>query len=241
MRKKILMIGNSNQLPGVPVDLADFYDFFTSPEGGNWCGNEIEVLKNPSRRSLFQSVEEIAEAEYDYLITFFTGHGNEDDDETVLCINEREEIVLSNLTNLSPKQLNIIHCCRCYAETSTDRPFMKARRTRLSISRNPIRRAYEKRIQDCSPEQIILYSCEDGEITSGTYDGGNYLQSLLDATHAILAESDTPFVSVAQAHHEAVALTRQDGSRLQQRPQIHPSSPSIHPYPLPWAINPDFV
>ena len=74
------MIGDISNLPGVSVDIIDFYDFydfFISPEGGNWYKDEIEILDSPTKRLLFKKLDEIVEADYDYLITIFTGHGME--------------------------------------------------------------------------------------------------------------------------------------------------------------------
>ena len=113
MQKKILMIGQTVDLPGVPVDIADFYDFFVSPAGGHWNDDEIEILENPSHRKLIRKIVEMEDAEYDYLITIFSGHGVVLNDKTVLFINgDNDSIVLDDLMGLSHKQLIIADCCR---------------------------------------------------------------------------------------------------------------------------------
>ena len=108
------MIGDTSDLQGVPLDIRDYYDFFTRPIGGNWCNDEIEILRSPTQRFLRKTIGEIRKADYDYVITFFSGHGCEVDDEIVLTINgDNEDIMLDDLRNLSQKQLLIIDCCRC--------------------------------------------------------------------------------------------------------------------------------
>jgi hypothetical protein len=77
MKKKILMIANTDNLPGVPVDMFDYHDFFTSPSGGNWSHEEIEILPNPDEYQLFEEIAKIRNADYDYVITIFSGHGRE--------------------------------------------------------------------------------------------------------------------------------------------------------------------
>ena len=115
MRKKILMIGNTDDLPGVPIEISDYYSFFTSPVGGGWYDEEIDILLNPTQHELLETVADIEEADYDYVIVFFSGHGEETSDGTILYINgQSETILLHNLTDLSERQLLIINCCRSH-------------------------------------------------------------------------------------------------------------------------------
>jgi hypothetical protein len=68
---------------------------------------------NPTRRSLFRKIDAMENADYDYVITIFSGHGEEAEDDTVLILNgQGEKIAMSALTNLSQRQLLIIDCCR---------------------------------------------------------------------------------------------------------------------------------
>lgn len=220
MKKKILMIGNPNNLRGVPVDVSSYYSFFTSPAGGNWCGEEIKILTNTTRRELFNRLMEIENADCDYVITIFVGHGFEADGETVLVLNEQGDMMtLDDLTNLSPRQLLIIDCCRVPMPRSIDFTFERTGATRLSMSRDPIRRAYEDRIGEALPQEVILFACDEGEAALDFPDGGAYSQYLLDATRIALANSDSPFVSVSQAHYRAVRLMQRD-SFVRQHPQI---------------------
>jgi len=237
MKKKILMVGNTNGLRGVPADMHDYYSFFTSPIGGNWCDEEIDRLWNPCKRCLFKKINEIERADYDYVITIFTGHGGETDSGTVLNINGRKErIVLNDLTNLSRKQLLIFDCCRHPVLIPFD---IKAEGTILSMSRDPIRKEYENRILASGQQKIILFACDRGEYAEDTGYGGLYSQCLLIATETELANSDSPFVSVSRAHYEAVALMKREKAVMRQHPQILQSHCAIQRR-LPLAINPNF-
>jgi len=141
MKKRILMIGNTDDLRGVPVDMNDYYYFFLSPADGNWRSDEIDILMNPTRRELRSTIREIENADYDYLITIFSGHGCESDGETILGLNgQGETIAMSELTNLSPKQLLLLDCCRISALMPEEIAFAVVGTT-LSISRDTIRQS----------------------------------------------------------------------------------------------------
>jgi len=242
MRKKILMIGETETLSGVAVDIDDFYSFFTSPVGGNWHDNEIEFLENPSRRRLIRKIVEVEKANYDYVIVIFSGHGIEVDNEVVLFLNkEGEEIELSDLTNLSQRQLIIADCCRkSFTLLPTDLVSMLTETTILSMSRDQIRQAYEDRILDSMPQEVVLYACDEDESAWGTSEGGNYLQYLLHATQRALTDSDSPFVNISRAHYKAASLLRQEKAYLDQHPQILQPRCSPHQR-LPWAVNVRFL
>jgi hypothetical protein len=239
MKKRILMIGNTDGLQGVPVDMNDYYNFFLSPAGGNWYSDEIEILMNPPRHELLDAIADIEEADYDFVITIFSGHGGEMDGEIVLSINwQGEEIALSELTNLSPRQLLLIDCCRGNLLLPDDEVFIETG-TALSMSHDMIRQAYEKRILDSIPQVVILLACDEDEPAGENRTGAIYAQYLLDATETALAKSRSPFITVSKAHHKAVRLMRQDSS-VGQHPQIQQPLCGIHRR-LPLAINPNFL
>lgn len=241
MKKKILIIGNTDGLECVSVNLHSYQAFFTSPMGGNWCRDEIDILQNPPQCGLLRRIAAIETADYDYVITIFLGHGGETDDGIVLIINEwKETIMMDHLMNLSQKQLLIVECCREFMRIPVDVAFTKARtNNRSSRFRDPIRQAYENRIQASSPQETILFACDQGEIAQGAPDGGQYSSHLLRATKLTLENSNTPFVSVNRAHHKAVSLM-QANPLTRQHPQIQQSRCPINRR-LPWAVNPDLL
>jgi hypothetical protein len=236
MRKKILMVGSTDNLPGVPIDISAYYSFFTSPAGGHWYDEEIDILLNPTQRELLETIAEIEEADYDYVIVFFSGHGEETSNGTVLAINgQGETILLHNLTELSQRQLLIVHCCRNHMRIPVD---VDIEATALSLSHDAIRQAYNDRILHSAPQQVILFSCDDKESTWGTSEGGYYSQYLLDAIQSLLADSHSPFVNVGRAHYKAVSLMRRECFLYErQHPKILQSRCLPHQR-LPLAINP---
>ena len=135
MKKQILMIGNTDDLPGVPVDINDYYYFFLSPAGGNWCSDEIEILMNPTRSELFDTINEIEESDFDYVIVVFSGHGGRVGSETMLAINgQGEEIALRGCLRIdiassavkqdtSPVFLPGVPHDRTFTQSLSDRPF----------------------------------------------------------------------------------------------------------------------
>jgi hypothetical protein len=201
--------------------MSSYYSFFTSPAGGNWCSEEIDILLNPTLRCLLRKIVAIENADYDYVITFFSGHGKETDDGTVLVINgQYEKMMMSALTNLSQRQLLIMDCCRSRSLIPVDTAFVEEGATMLSMSRDPIRRAYEERIQDSLPQEVILFACNDGERAWDSDDGGVYSHYLLNAAQMVSTTSRSPFVSVSQAHYRAVSMMREDDPTMIQHPQI---------------------
>jgi len=236
MRKKILMIGNTAGLPGVPVDISDYYNFFTSPAGGHWYDEEIDILLNPTQHDLLEAIAEIEEADYDYLIIVFSGHGEETSDGTVLSINGQEEtILLHNLTELAERQLLIIDCCRSHRRIPDD---INIDSTTLSLSHDSIRQAYEELIQFAAPQEVILFACNDSEVSVDTREGRiySYSQCLLRAIQSALTNPRLRFVSVGRAHYKAVSLMRQECLYFEQHPTMLQSPCSVHRR-LPLAVN----
>lgn len=231
------MIGNTDGLSGVSVDIRSYCSFFTSPAGGNWFREEIDIMMNPTQRSLYKKITKIERADYDYVITIFSGHGAESVNGTVLTLNDQKETIeIDDLANLSPRQLHIYDCCRNFEEMPFD---TESGATKLSMSRDPIRQVYENRIQYSSPQEIILFACDESEKSTDTPSGGEYSQSLLRAIEMTLADAYSQFVSVSRAHYKAVSLMRQDNSIRRQHPQILQSR-CLPNRRLPLAINPDF-
>ena len=234
MKKKILMICNTAEgLPGVPVDIFAYYSFFTGPTGGYWYHDEIDIMRNPTKRDLLKRIDDVRQAGFDYVITIYAGYGEEAENCPTLIINEHEEsIEIGHWMNLSQRQVIIVDCCREFRPTSSDTSFIKAGATILSMSRDRLRRAYEDRIQASSPQEIILYACDEGEEAKDYLSYSLFLQR---ATQLALVRSNSQFVSVVQAHTKAVSLM-QATSNTQQHPQILQSRCSLHRR-LPWAIN----
>ena len=111
----------------------------------------------------------------------------------------------------------------------------------LSMPSDTIRQAYEERIEKSAPQEIVLFSCAEGETAKDTIGDGIYSYShyLLEATQMILDEARDPFVRVSQAHMRASHLIREN-PKLQQRPRIIELPKLPTDQRLPFAINPKF-
>jgi hypothetical protein len=113
MTRKAIMIGSpgpknsATYLKGVDADLHHFVSFLKAPIGGSWEEEEIAGLYNCPLENfieLFQSTKT------DFLLVYFSGHGQQDLKETNIAINDTESISISQLISIiqSPKALVII-------------------------------------------------------------------------------------------------------------------------------------
>ena len=159
---------------------------------------------------------------------FFSGHSEETSNGTTLCINGKQETIrLHNLTELSHRQLLIFNCCRSHHRIPVD---ISIDSTALFLSHDSTRQMYEELIKFSAPQEVILFSCEDGESTWATQEGRVYSQYLLDAIEIALANPLLLFVSVDRAHYKAVSLMRRDDylSEQQQHPTMVQFPCSVH-------------
>lgn len=111
MKRLAMLIGNTNDLPGIQKDLEDFGHFLESDIGGAWNSN-LEICKayNVSYKELKESIESIKEAEIDYFIFYYSGHGglNRTSGGTILELNKAGEVIDEmELQGITPRQLNI--------------------------------------------------------------------------------------------------------------------------------------
>ena len=143
------MIGNTAGLLCVPIDISDYYDFCTSLSSGYWYDEEIDIVLNPTQYELLETITEIEEADYDYVIVIFSGHGEKMGNGPVLYINRQEEtILLHRLMKFAERQLLIIDCCRSHHRISVD---ISIDSTTLSLSYGTVRQVYEELILFSAP------------------------------------------------------------------------------------------
>lgn len=180
IKRKALLIGNSNGLTGVKVDLDNSKKFLTSLEGGAWNEEEITVLMNPSGVKLLAEIAYL-KGKYDFMIVVFSGHGAYER-ETVLELNQNGELIQeSQLIGIAPKQITIFDCCRAIVRE----PLFENRSTRTFsdsddfLVRHRIRKLYDSLINNAIDQQIRLYACSVGETALDTSKGGLYLSNLL--------------------------------------------------------------
>lgn len=201
MNKRILVIGNTDGLPGVKVDLLNYCSFFKSPVGGNWEDGEIIALPNPTKSALLETIVKLKIANLDYLIVIFSGHGGQER-ETVLEINSAGETINDSvLKNIAIRQLNIFDCCRSFPQYVTEGA--KAMTFSEGGTVGSTRIKFERRIMQAIPQQVSLYSCSIGQVSHDTTKGGLYSTNLIDSAKKFTSE----YQLVGQAHETAAALT----------------------------------
>lgn len=204
MEKRILIIGNTDGLPGVKIDVENYKTFFKSSYGGDWYSSEIIEKVNSSKSEIKTTLENIKSKSLDYLIIIFSGHGGQER-ETVLEINSSGETINeSEFKNLADRQLNIFDCCRAYPETIT-KGIINEMETR-TFSFTNTRARFEKRIMEANRQQVNLYACAIGEYAHDTSKGGAYSKNLLAVSTIISGD----YKLVGTAHEEASVLTTRE-------------------------------
>lgn len=185
MTRKAILIGSpgsknaDNFLKGVDIDLGHFVSFLKSPIGGSWMDYEIEELNSEPTEKLVELVQNTHE---DFLLLYFSGHGNQNLHETLIAINEHEAIRVSQLISIinSPKSLIIIDSCRKivdeYFENLTGQEYLTFE---TSFNQPNTSELYKQKIAQCSDGIVIAYSCSVGEISNEIELGGLYTYSLL--------------------------------------------------------------
>jgi len=205
MKKRILLIGNTHGLPGVPVDLANYRKFFKSQYGGGWMDFEIETETNPSVTKLALTVSKIVALKLDYAIVVFSGHGGQER-ETILEINGNGDTVPESLLKgIAERQLNIFDCCRAFSEPVIEIK-LNERFTKSFAATTNTREQYELRIMQAIPQQVSLYACSIGEVSYDSPNGGVYSKHLL----SVSAQVDSSYKLVGNAHEEATVLTKRE-------------------------------
>jgi hypothetical protein len=222
MKRKALLIANTNGLNGTKADLVKFSSFLHSLTGGAWEHSEIiNPLYNPSKEQLLSIISHMKQTQYDYVIVLFSGHGGQRR-ETVIEINGNNETVNeSELKKISPRQLTIFDCCRVI-----DKQFLRdsiLSKSAMNFSsydtsiREDIRRNYENRIMEAMPQQATLYSCSEGQSSYDTNKGAVYLSNLITAAESI---SNNEFMTIGEAHQKATRPTYEYSLNEDDGPQI---------------------
>lgn len=207
MKRKALLIGNSNGLAGVKLDIANWVKFLKSKKGGQWYGNEIDIVMNPKKSDILSRIANIKASSPDFVIAVFSGHGAYQRKKTMLEINENEEISESNLIGIAPRQISVFDCCRgvlteVLSESQREvRAFSKG-----GIFQRSVRPYYEERIMKAIPQQICLYACSIDESAMDTERGGIYTNQLLYCSSSFQKNED--YKLVATAHGAAADGTR---------------------------------
>ncbi|MFI4919952.1 MAG: caspase family protein [Legionellales bacterium] len=203
MKRKAILLGNTDGLPGVKIDMERFSSFLKSDAGGAWLGSELEIFQDIAKAKLMSKIIDWKRGAFDYVIVLFSGHGGQIR-ETVLELNKTgEQIEESTLRSIASRQLTIFDCCRSLLQITTESLTMDRTFAAFAKSQSNVRMRYDVRIMEAIPQQVQLYSCSIGEVSYDTQDGGVYLKNLLQAATNQISE----FKLVGSAHQEAIEPT----------------------------------
>jgi hypothetical protein len=206
MKRKALLIGNSNGLPGVKLDISNFTTFLKQYVGGQWYDSEIVIKMNPLKTDLIATISSLKSERNDFMFVVFSGHGAYKKG-TVLEINAREEIINeSDLKFIAPRQISIFDCCRNLV-SATEKRLWKRSIEMFDSATSNIRAKYDTRIMQAIEQQVSLYACSVNESALDTERGGLYINNLLKAAGNI---NSTEYKLVGIAHEEAKETTKKD-------------------------------
>lgn len=237
MEKIALLFGNTNRLKGTIKDMLDFMLFLKSPQGGAWNDTEIKGYVDASASRILSEIIDMRNHGYDYAIVYFTGHGGVKDG-TILQINPRNEIINeADLLGIAPKQITILDCCRCIIGEGA--PIDEEHDFSNPDVREAVRKEFEQLINSAAPQQIQMYSCQEGE-SSYPYvgvQGSIYTQALIESAFVLLRSKDV--VHVYECHDRAAQITIAvtQNTHKEQHPEIVPAK-CLSSMELPISFNP---
>ena len=108
MKRRALLIGNSNGLGGVKIDIDNYIRFLKSDIGGKWYDSEITIEMNPSKSGLLTIIQQLKTEKNDFAFVVFSGHGAYTRN-TILELNRIEETISElELKYISSRQIFIL-------------------------------------------------------------------------------------------------------------------------------------
>lgn len=245
MKRIALLIGNSNGLEGVKIDLFKWKRFLKSAKGGAWMSDEIHTIMNPRKNELLRYINGLRRThEYDFAIVVYSGHGGYHKG-TILEINEREETIKEDdLLFIAPRQISVFDCCRSLVdgnESINESQIRGFSNNGINAKIQAIRNAYNQRIMQAIAQQICLYACSIGETAiDDSENGALYIQTLLQEARQFPREED--FRTAEKIHQYASELTFRKG--LMKGHTQHPTAnlpKCLTPQKLILSINPNNI
>ncbi len=187
LTRKAFIIGSPTSkygnLPGVTADHENYRSFLVSPAGGAWQHAEIVDIGAVSAQDLERSI--LTAQDCDYSLVIFAGHGSYNPRlrETMVCINDKEDVAVSSLNTGSRRQLTITDACRTVPIQELMEKF-SARADALAKSltttyRDSCRALYDRAITEAEVGQSYVYSCSVNEAAGETQNGGVFSRALL--------------------------------------------------------------
>jgi hypothetical protein len=201
---------------GTNTDLETTRNFLMSPRGGAWAAHEIRVLHNPS---VDEILEEVANMNADYTITWFSGRTFSDNQTNRFLVLKEDFIRDTDLLNSSKKQLVLVDACPEIFDREVIHFIGKPNEFELA------RKMYDKWIESCGSGQMIMHGRD-----AGSGSRGIFTQKLLElASRVPSIENRFNLKSILAAGHEMPHLPEQEGAG----PEISYSNGNIK---LPFAM-----
>lgn len=204
MKRRALLIGNTNGLPGVKVDIDAIGVFLESRKGGAWNSVEISTIFDPTKAALTAMISAIKQQKNDFVVVHFSGHGGQER-QTILEINSKGECIPeSDLFGLATRQVSIFDCCRAYPEALSKNASLESDSTIAFAmeSLDATRERYDARQMQAIPQQVQMYACSKGQSALDTPDGGIYTSSILRAASA--SGGSNGFKTLGEIHQQAI-------------------------------------
>ena len=216
MKRQAILICN-NDASGAQHDMEKWKKYLQSANGGSWNQGEIESKVNPSLEEVRNLLRCVSGDNPDFVFVAYAGHG-EWKRSTNIELNPRGETIREEeFFNLAPRQIICLDCCRGVSQIEL---FDEAQERMFSATvRSSIREAYDLRMMQADPQQVILYACQVGESAYGDNNGGYYTNNLIRQSREFLPNKD--FQTVNYAHNLAAPLTTNETRRKTGRDQ-HP-------------------
>lgn len=236
--------GTDSYCEGVNKDVVSYKNFLSSPMGGYWLSSEIVTLIRPTALAAQAAMLKAKSA--DYALIIFAGHGyySVNKKSTILVLQRGIELDSATLRDGSKKQTVILDCCRKkvisnFVEKSAAINFTEAYSNQLDPAL--CRRLFDKKINECSNDSILIHSCSIDEVANDDSEkGGLYSYNLLDQAKS-WAASQLSTIDLSKHYnsrtvvsiHNLVSPKVKAQSGYKQNPQIE--KPRSEPY-FPFVI-----
>ena len=138
----------------------------------------------------------------DYMLIYYSGHGYGKNGQTIIGLNEFEDINVNSLPSNAPTQLIIIDSCRknsLQINEAIDR-LQQNQIRKIAFAR----KIYDDCINSCPKETTFCFACSYDDISySNNYCGGYFTDSLINES-----------LSWSVSKQESQILTLQDACKL---------------------------
>jgi len=211
MKRRALIIymtdSPSGRLDGPEYDYKNIHEYLTSNLGGNWYSNEIIALENTTRRQLKETVSQMADSDYSFVV--FSGHGEFEQDKRLQYIELLDdEVSIKELIVNSKRQTIIIDACRGYfsmRERLLEKSMLFSMASESLYHEISTRELFDKKIEKTEEGLTVLYSASENQTALDTDLGAAYISSLLDVAKKWERSSNQMTeLTIKDAHEKAI-------------------------------------